>query len=239
SAGEGTAIALGGPAQVTLRDIVVRQNGNKGVGLSVTNCDQPDARIFMQGVQAHGFTHTLLADGLDFARVELRDFQNTNLNFDVPISSERTAIQVNGGAGTGRVNWFSGASSGMMPTFGVAEGGALLARAIWYEGSASQVAHFTDSGEFTFLGGLFARAGSTNPAAPLIEVDNFRGQVALLSVSFADSGDLSNEFSQLRVRGDKDALRVLLLGSGGWTGRLMSFINEARKGQVAFLLNRS
>lgn len=243
---ESIALAVQGPSHATLRDFVIRQNEDQSTGIRVSNFDRQNARVFMQGVQVRGFTCGVRVEALDNARIELRDSQSVNAIFNAPISPERAAMRVSGGAGrargeavNGRVNWFSGASSGSLPTFGVDNNGALLVRALWYEGEAAQVARFTDAGEFTFLGGLLARGAQANPPAPGIQATDFRGHLSLLALHFADDGTLPEEDSQLLVSGNSDAQRVLVLGGCEANNRVLALVNQAKAGVVGFLLCRT
>src|SRR5262249_24237793 len=61
------ALAVHGPSHATLRDFVIRQNKNKATGVSVSNIDQENARVFAQGVQVRGFTNGLRVEGLENA----------------------------------------------------------------------------------------------------------------------------------------------------------------------------
>lgn len=244
-ASDGVAVQVAGPSHATLRDFVIRDTREQATGLRMTNFDQPAGTVFMQGVQVRGFTHGLNVEGLDHATIELHNWQSTNAFFDPPIAPSRAAVHVAGGtrrasgeSTTGRVNWFSGAASGSVPTFRVLRGGSLSARALWHEGRASRVAQLDDMGEFTLLGALLGRPAGVTPA-PAIELENFRGKVALVSVNFADAGDLPAEAVALRVSDTESNLRVLLLGASAWIGRVLHLDNSAPNAEVGFLMNRS
>lgn len=242
----GAALDVQGPSRATLREFVLQDDTPQGTGLRVRGYDQVNARVFMQGVQLRGLAHGLQVDALDNAVVELRDTQSTNGFFVVPFNAGYAAVSVGGGVkraagqtANGRVNWFSGATSGNAPLFQVERGGALLARALWYEGAASQLARLKDAGEFTLLGALLARYPQTPDALPAIEVESFQGKVSLLSVQFTDDEKLGKQALALRVSGQDSKTRVLLLGATSWLMRLLQLEDTSQNGQVGFMMNRS
>ncbi len=236
---DGSALDVHGALRATLRDFVVQQNANQATGVRITGIDQNDARIFAQGVQVRGRTHGFKIDALENAIVELRDSQSTNAFFDPPNPANAAAMFVRGGGKRARVNWFSGASSGSVPNFRVERGGALLVRALWYEGRAAQMGRFDDTGEFTLLGAVLARYGETNNPGAGIEVKNFRGNVALLSTQFVDAEKWADDIDALRVLGNESRMRVLVLGASGWFKRKLLVQDNAKRGEIGFLQNRS
>ncbi len=245
-AANGSALDIRGPTRATLRDFVLEQNANQATGLRATGIDQLDARIFAQGVQVRGRTHGVKFDGLENAIVELRDTQCSNAFLDSPTATGASLLLVRGGAKRAagyatraRVNWFSGATSGSVPMFRVERGGALLTRALWYEGRAAQLARFDDAGEFTLLGAVLARYGEIKNPDAAIHVENFRGKVALLSTVFVDAENWSSDIAALQITGKESRLRLLLLGACGWTKRRLQIQDVSKNGEVGFLLNRS
>lgn len=240
------AVEIDGAARVVLRDLVIHEHNWHATGIRISNADRANTRVLMQGVHVRASRHGIRVDACDNAWIELRDTQSVNAFFDAPSARDDAAILVRGGTRRargettpGRVLWFSGASSGAVPTFRVERGGCLLARAIWHEGRAAHVARLDDAGEFTLLGALLARYATTPEPAPAFDVENFRGRLAVIATQFNDDEALAQNLAAVRVRGSESNLRVLLLGACGWTKRVLRIDAAPRDARVARLLNRS
>src|SRR5206468_78053 len=111
-----------------------------------------------------------------------------------------------------RVAIWSGASSGNELSYDVRNGGALLARDIWYEGAPPGFMRCTGSGVFTLHGAEVAAGdpnhGGGGGSRPTIDVDGFRGRLTFLATIFASPPE------QLVVRNGGAETKVLMIGQG-------------------------
>ena len=65
-------IRVQGPSHTTFRNFLVNA-GREADAVRVDNCDQPGSRILGEQLNANGYEHGFLFNGLNIARVELRD----------------------------------------------------------------------------------------------------------------------------------------------------------------------
>jgi hypothetical protein len=207
--GAGPLIRVQGPSHATFRNLLVNA-GKEAEAIQVENCDQPGSHIFGEQLNANGYEHGFVSDGLKNARVELRD-------------AGHNSVQVIG-AGPGTATWvalFCGASSRGagekegISLYDVQNEGRLLVRDIWFEGSAYSMMNLKGSGEFAYHSGFLAPFDPNHgkelawekdlrrTVAPL-EVNGFRGKLAFTLVSVS-GGDL-------RVKPPSPDLKFYLLG---------------------------
>ena len=216
-----------GPSHATFRNFIVNA-GRAAVGIQVTNCDQKGARVFGEQLNTSGYEYGFVADGLDNARVELRD-------------AGHNGMQVNG-AGPGTKSWvalFCGSSSrdssgqAGIHLYDVQQGGRLLVRDIWYEGQAYSMMNLTGSGEFAYHSGFMAPYDPNHgaklaweedvrQAVASLQADGFHGKLAFTLVSVS-GGDL-------RVSPPSPDLKLYLLGF--LTNRKVDLGGAEVKGQV-------
>jgi hypothetical protein len=207
--GASPLIRVCGPSHTTFRNLIVNA-GKEAEAILVENCDQPGSRIFGEQLNANGYEHGFVADGLANARVELRD-------------AGHNSMQVIG-AGSGTTAWvalFCGASSrgtgekAGISLYDVQNGGRLLVRDIWFEGNAYSMVNLKGSGEFAYHSGFMAPFDPNHGqelawekdlrgTVAALEVNGFHGKLAftLLSVSGGD----------LRVKPPSADLKFHLLG---------------------------
>jgi hypothetical protein len=202
-------IRVCGPSHATFRNLLV--NAGKGAeAIRLENCDQPGSRIYGEQLNANGYEHGFVAEGLQSARVELRD-------------AGHNSMQVIG-AGPASAAWvalFCGASSRGtgekegISLYDVQNGGRLLVRDIWFEGNAYSMVNLKGSGEFAYHSGFMAPFDPNHGqelawekdlrrTVAALEANGFHGKLAftLLSVSGGD----------LRVKPPSADLKFLLLG---------------------------
>lgn len=204
----GAAIRLFGPSRATLRDFHLVGVG-KGAGIVVENCDQPEARIFMEHVWTFGAAvNNLLVDRLDNADVSLQDLTHGR--------AAGVSLRVIGGAGQaagnftrGRVDLFGGGAGAGNLSYQVERGGRLMVQDCWFEGPEPGFMRLTDAGTFTLNNALIA-AGDPNHGGAgegLAEIGDFQGPVSLLNTTFTHTRAV--------VSGNGSATDVLFLGCVG------------------------
>ncbi|MHB9132883.1 MAG: glycosyl hydrolase family 28-related protein [Armatimonadota bacterium] len=230
----GPVLKLEGPSKAIIRDMQI-SGGGKATAIQVTNCDQRDARVFIEQGSPEGNNGiNLLADGLDHTRVDLHDFWHSGAKISIKVIGGK--LLAAGKPTESRVALFSGASSNNELTYEVANGGRLLARDLWYEtGNFPQFMRLTNAGTITFHGGNIALPAKEG--MPSIVIDDFRGKVTLLGTQFTTINTQSNTGM---VQGEGKDTQVLLMGSqavGGKADRLM--YNKSPLAEVAFLHNKS
>jgi hypothetical protein len=209
---------LAGPSRATLRDFSI---GGGQTGLLVEKCDQPGGRVFMQGANVSGGRKVgFLIDRLAHADVSLHDFGHSDSGVGVKVIGGRPLDA----AGGGRNVIFSGSSSNSPISYDVNEGGRLMARDIWYEGKPETFMRCTGSGSFTLHGAIIAP--ELKPGSPGIEVKDFRGDLAFISVEFE---------TPIAVAGPNRDLNLLVLGC---QGRGDWFAGGSPDGRAAVLSSR-
>src|SRR5262245_59897153 len=118
---------LQGPSRAILRDFMVRGGQSNAIGIVIENADQPNSRVYIQQPYANvSQQSSLLVDGVDYTRVDLRGFINQ--------VSSGSSIKVVGGRDLGgRTTLVAGASANNNLSYEVTQGGRLAAKDVWYE----------------------------------------------------------------------------------------------------------
>ncbi|HZT43805.1 MAG TPA: glycosyl hydrolase family 28-related protein [Chthonomonadaceae bacterium] len=208
--GAGPVLHVTGPSRAVLRDFTIDAGGT-AEGLVIDRCDQPGARVFLEEANIRdGKQVGLRVEGVRNARVDLQDMNHSGCGIGVQVLGNGPAGE-KANAPTRVVIW-SGASSGNDLSYDVRNGGALLARDIWYEGASPGFMHCTDSGTFTLHGAEVAAGdpnhGGTGVGRPTIDLDGFRGRLTFLTAIFAAPTE------QIVVHHGSAATKVLLIGQG-------------------------
>ena len=220
-----TVLRLASPSRATLREFRIRIDGvsAQAAGISIDGCDQPGARIFGEQVKSDG----LLADRLDHARVELRDFYaNYSEKQQIAVRVIGGPLKGSGQETGGRVNIFSGASGYGGSVYDLLNGGHLLVRDMYYEGRPPRFMRLSGSGTFTLHSG---RCHVDPVANPVIEFKDFHGQASLVNL------ELNN--ADVRITGGSGDTRVLGLGLASTLPD--AFVNDSPSAQVALLGSRT
>lgn len=201
----GSMLMLKGPSHVTLRDF--RMSGNdKQNGLVVTNCDQPNSRLFGDDVMVNGSNQALLVNRLANTDVMLRSFYPSCKAGLKVIGSDKAAQDKPANT---RTVLFGGASSNCASMYSVENGGRLMAQDIWYEGQPTTFTQLKGSGTFTLSGAQVApgRAGPnaspSDPAAAGISIVDFSGKASFLTNVVQ---------TRALVTGKTDKANVMLMG---------------------------
>ena len=207
--GKAPALRLAGPSHATLRDLSIA-NGWSDVGVVVENCDQPQARVFMEHVYLTGSSvNNLLVDRLDHTDVNMHDLGHGGAG-GVSIRVIGGAAQAAGQLTTGRVDLFGGESGVGNLVYQVEHGGRLMVQDCWFEAGPGFM-RLTDSGTFTINNAQISPGdanhlgGGPNGA---VELDDFHGQVSFLNTFFTQTSAL--------VKGNGSATELLLLGCNGF-----------------------
>jgi hypothetical protein len=162
------AIRLLGPAShVSLRDFSLEGTTKTGDGILITGADQPRARIYLQQVQATSSNRNLLADGLNRATIDARNFNHT--------LAAVASVQLKG---AGEIQVFSGASFGNAISY-AATGGSLLVRDVWYDSAGITFLRASGKPTVTVAGTRVATPG--NAPVPTFDLDDFSGTAALIA----------------------------------------------------------
>lgn len=203
---DGVMIKLEGPTHVTFRDISFDGKG-KGTGISVTNADQPGARITGDGLMIEGDTTGMLVDGLSQTDVSFRTFYHQGNKLSIKVVGGATAAA--GKPTPARTCLFGGASSNNDFSYDVANGGRLLVTDTWYEGAPPTFLKMAGSGTFTMNGAQIAPGRPAPNAAPDdpifagVALENFRGRATFMNVCFG---------TRVVIAGNGDGTNALLLG---------------------------
>lgn len=229
--GAGPMVKVLGPSQATFSEFEMyagpgewKPKPDTAVGFEVKNCDQPGGRIVMSGSQAQNFA----AEGVLIDRLGATEFSL----YDNHVSDAGVGISVVGSnkpAG-GRVAVFSGITTNNELTYDVSNGGGLLVRDTWYEGAPLRFMHLKGKGELTLSGGKIAsgrpapNAESIDPNYAGVEIDDFQGNVALISTLFS---------TRMNVHGEGAGTNVLVLGSSGEVQE--AWTNSSPKAKVMVL----
>jgi hypothetical protein len=207
--GAGPMLRLQGPSRATLREFEADAGPTDWVpkpdaaaAIVVENADQPGSRIFMEGALAENFSQVgTLVDHLKHTEIAMRD---NELNFNA------VGIRVLGQMADGRVAIWSGITGDNGLTYDLDEGGAVLVRDTWYEGSPMRFVHLKGRGSLTLSGAMVAsgrpgpNATPTDPSYYGVDIDNFQGDVTFVSTMFS---------TRMNVHGDGANTNVLVIGS--------------------------
>jgi hypothetical protein len=167
--GIGPVVVLQGPSRATLRDFYV--NAGSVTGIEVQNADQQGSRIYMQQPQVlRSSVANVFVDGLDYTNVELHNF---NLAYTaIAPALTGVALKVSGGPlaqrgmpQNGGTKLFAGSMGANYVSYQANNGGNLLVRDAWYEGSnQSTFAQISDNSSFTVDGSRIALPASNGDA---------------------------------------------------------------------------
>ena len=201
--GRGPVIVLHGPSKTTLRDLRVL-GARRGDGIVIENADQPGGRVYMQGPIVNiAAQNGLIVDGLDYARVDLRNFTHQMVN--------GSSVKVIGGpSGASSVNLgglttlIAGSSANNNLSYEVTQGGRLVVKDFWYEnGEMPGYIKLTGDGAVTFeQARVYTRISATTPS---VDIHNFKGKATFIGL------DLEGK---VRISGQSNG-SVLLLGLMG------------------------
>lgn len=223
----GSVFHVRGPSKVTFRELAI--NGSTaGDGFVIDGIDQPGSRVYMQQVQsAQSRTTNLLVDGLDYTKVDLRNFEHGASPTGVSIKVVGGKLAGAGAAGGAKVNLFSGASSNHTLSYELANNGRLLVRDIWYEtGSPTGYLRLSGAGTFTLHGARVALPAFQNP--PAAELANFHGLASFITSGFDD---------RIVASGDSGGSRILALGLVGGVDARDYLLNQSSPPAQAAMLN--
>ena len=227
--GDGPIIRCDGPSRLTICDLVIDSAG-KSRGIVIEDADQVGGRVCLQQTMFVGATDTgFLARGITNTRAAMYNVEHFDCRIGVRVigQAERAGDRQSESA----VTIFSGASSNNELSYEVAAGGRLVVRDIWYETNhAPRFVRLTDRGDFTLHGAIVALPRKSGQ--PAIEIDGFRGRIALLGVNFNRVG--GEDVPAVIIRGENEQTRVLALGC---TGQGDYFVSHSPRGQVARLLS--
>jgi hypothetical protein len=210
----GPMLFIKGPSHATVRDMAFEGEYYLLSGTTTTilvdNVDQPGAQIYMNEVDASGWSCGLVVNGLDNAHVRLDNhFHNGIRVVGGPLASR--GVQTDG-----RVELFQGGSN-RLPyddpnalLYDVKDGGRLLVRDIWFEGPSQHLIRLEGAGEFCYHSGMIGGYEPPPPDFPSVEIGDFKGRVVLSQLDFRNTN--------LRVDQSSSDTRVLLLGCDHFRG---------------------
>jgi len=233
----GVALVLQGPSRVILRDFNLNARG--ATGIDIRNADQPGSRIYMQQVSAlQSSLANIFVDSLDYALVELHDFQlaytaTSPASTGVGLKVVGGPLAQRGRPQYGQTNLFAGSSGANYLSYEASRGARLLVRDAWYESNtATTYARVSDNSTVTFEGSRMATSGGSGGLAVptnlnAIEVSNLSCDATVLSSALD---------SDVKVTG-VNAGNVWALGNNFGTAS-RRFTNLADAPGAAFNLNR-
>ena len=212
---EGPLLLLQAPSRATLREFRVR-GVRRGEGIVVPGLDRAGSRVHLEGVQLNGGGDVnLRLDRTGAARVQLVDIGHGNsggVSFDAE-GPARAVIE-------------SGASSNSKLSYRVRAGASVLARDIWYEGSADNgFAQVSDGGRFALQGTRVSSPKGWTP--PAFAIDASAGRFVLATTQLDD---------RVVVVGTKGTADILEVASLRGDGAMPGFTNSSTAPAVAALL---
>jgi hypothetical protein len=213
----GRIFELKGPSRASLCDLHLKATW--GSCVRVENADQPGGRILADQLMASGLGATqkgkagLHVNGLESSDVLLRCSQG---GYDL----EKWVNVIGGVADTSgqdtlpRVTILTGASSTADAQYAVSKGGRVLVRSVYHEmsGKALRAIHLTDTGTLTIDTTRFSYR--TDDKAPTIQLDGFRGRLALNTCLFLPVG--TKKACRIVAEGNGSATKVLCSNSTFW-----------------------
>ncbi len=213
----GLVLKIAGPTRATVRDLSIHAGAASGV--LVEDCDQPGGRIFADQLNVPGAGSAakagagLLVNGVEQAEVQLRCLQGG--------SNSEKWVQVAGGprrkAGQpapGQVSIFAGATGSTDAQYAVTDGGRLVVRSVYHEmsGNAPQGILLNDTGSLSVDATRFSY--KTAADVPLIGIDGFRGNFALLTGLLLPVD--SKHTARVQIRGDGSRCNALVMDNVFW-----------------------
>ena len=239
----GPVVRLEGPSRAIVRDLSVSAGAANGI--LVENCDQPGGRIFADQLNVPGASASakskagLLVSGVEQADVLLRCLQGG--------SDSEKWVKVVGGpnqkagrTAKGQTVIYCGATGSTDAQYTITDGGRLVVRSVYHEISAAapQGILLNDSGMLSVDATRFSY--QTSAEVPLIAVDGFRGDFALLTGLLLPVG--SKHSARITIRGDGSRANVLVMDDLFWVNEAgvtadKVFQNEAQPPAQAAMLN--
>jgi hypothetical protein len=176
--GNGPVFQVNGPSQATLRDVGIKGTATAD-GLLISNIDQSGSRVYMDQAHLTGCTQWCLAvSGLDNLTVAME-----NMGISGPSAVTGGPLSASGATTRANVNIFSGSggnyTNGIM--FDVSQGGKLLVRDWWNDGSGTAHSPFANvhgSASLTIDGCMLYQVGQGTPS---VQVTDLNGKVAILT----------------------------------------------------------
>lgn len=231
-------LQVAGPTRVVLRDFEViggdvGQPPLTGNGILIHGVDQVGGRIYMEQVNVRNANYLVTQPA---AAIFVNGVEDADVTFLASqFSGAQTGIKVAGGpkrtagmAADGLVAFITGASSGTRKVYDVANGGVLLAEAVWYEdGGNGAVFSPTE-----FIADLQNTTGSLTLAAmhfavpndgvnPVLRTNNYGGDVTVLT-SLITKGVQGLPVHSMEFAQNSAALRTLMMGDTFWVTALQS-----------------
>lgn len=207
---------LAGPVRATLRDFSLACGRNRGI--VVENGDQPGSQIYCdqlnisgQGTAENGAGLRVL--GLVQADVLLHCLQGGTF-CDRWVSVLGGPSRESGKPAPGQVNIYCGATGTAEAQYHVAKGGRLVVRSVYHEVSGESPCgiRLDDSGTLSVDATRFSY--KTAPDRPLVDLDGFRGDFALMSGLLLPVG--TQYPAKVAIRGDGSKTRALVMADMFW-----------------------
>jgi hypothetical protein len=237
----GPVLKLEGPSRATVRDLSV--SAGAAGGILVEGCDQPGGRIFADQLNVPGgggkSKAGLLVNGVEQADVLLRCLQGGS-NSEKWVKVVGGPNQKAGKPTPGQTAIYAGATGSTDAQYAIADGGRLVVRSVYHEmsGAAPQGILLNDSGMLSVDATRFSY--KTSADVPLVAVDGFRGDFALLTGLLLPVD--SKHTARIEIKGDGSRSNVLVMDNTFWVNELgvtadKVFRNEARPPARAAMLN--
>jgi hypothetical protein len=237
----GLVLKLEGPSRATVRDLSVSAGAANGI--LVEDCDQPGGRIFADQLNVPGgggkAKAGLLVSGVEQADVLLRCLQG-GANSEKWVKVVGGPNQKAGKSTPGQTAIYAGATGSTDAQYTITDGGRLVVRSVYHEmsGAAPQGMLLNDAGMLSVDATRFSY--KTSADVPLVAVDGFRGDFALLTGLLLPVS--STHTARVRIQGDGSRSNVLVMGNTFWVNEVgvtadKVFRNEARPPARAAMLN--
>jgi len=208
----GVVLRLAGPSKATVRDLMIDAGG--GTGILIDRCDQPGGLVFADqaNLQGKGEENApragLLVNGVTNSDAMLLCLQGGTC---------QTWVDVRGRGGVtsrGQVNVYAGATGTSEAQYSVERGGRLVVRSVYHEvsGKSPQGVLLRDSGVLSIDATRFSY--NTTADRPLIKVDGFRGDFAILTGLLLPVG--SEHTARVEITGSGDKTNVLCAANLFW-----------------------
>ncbi len=205
-----------GPARATLRDLSLQ--AGRAAAIVVDLFDQPSCRVFCDQLNVSGRSPQdggtgVRVSGVEESDVLLRCAQGGTF-CDRWISVIGGPQRRSGKPAAGQVSVFCGATGTAEAQYHVARGGRLVVRSVYHEvsGESPQGILLDDAGTLAVDATRFSY--KTSPTRPLVQVRDFKGDLALLTGMLLPVG--STAPAQINIAGDGSRANVLCLANMFW-----------------------